>query len=153
MAATPRDSTNAELALKIDAVLEALSEIKDQMVTKVVFDTWQQGNDRRITRVEEDLKDWIKISTEAHVSLDKDSQARHKETEAAMDALEIKLQTEIDKAKANARSDHKALRTEVDETRKDAETVKRSRINIWLAAGVAVLGSILTKWFLPDLGG
>jgi len=153
MAATPRDSTNAELALKIDAVLEALSEIKDQMVTKAVFDTWQQGNDRRITRVEEDLKDWIKISTEAHVALDKDSQARHKETEAAMDALEIKLQAEIDKAKANARSDYKALKTEVDETRKDAETVKRSRINIWLAAGVAVLGSILTKWFLPDLGG
>jgi hypothetical protein len=147
------DLTTRELAIKLDAVLDVMLEIKDQMVTKAVFETWQQGNDRRIARVEDDLKAWIRESTEAHVSLDRDSKARHKETEANIDALQLKLEADIDKSKTNTRAEIRQLRQDFEESRKDNETVKRSRINIWLAAGVAILGSIITKFFIPDLGG
>lgn len=152
----PREMTTGELQVRLDSfetnVMAVLQEIRNNMVTEAVFEARWSAYEQRVGRLESDLQAWIRESTEAHISLDRDSKARHKETEGALAALELKLQSKIDDAKVHARADHKEIKVELAEARKDADGVKRSRVNIWLAAGVAVLGSILTKWFLPDLG-
>lgn len=156
MAAAPRDMTTGELEVRLDSfesnVMAVLQEIRNNMVTEAVFEARWAAYEQRVTRIEKDLQEWIRESTEAHVSLDRDSKARHKETEAAMEAMKVKLESDIDKSKANTRTELRQLRTDFEESKKDTETVKRSRINIWLAAGVAILGSIFTKLFLPDWG-
>lgn len=156
MAAAPRDMTTGELQVRLDSFennfMSVLQEIRNTMLTEAVFEARWASYEQRVTRLEEDLKAWIREATEAHIRLDSESKARHKETEAVVDALEVKLQAEVDKAKSNARADHKSIRELLEKTRQDTESVKRSRINIWLAAGVAILGSIVTKLFLPQIG-
>lgn len=156
MAAAPRDMTTGELEVRLDSFesnfMAVLQEIRNNMLTEAVFEARWASYEQRVTRLEEDHKAWVRESTEAHLRLESDSKARHKETEAVVSALELKLQAEIDRAKSSSRADHKSIQVELKETRKEAESVKRSRINIWLAAAVAIIGSILTKILMPDFG-
>jgi acetyl-CoA carboxylase alpha subunit len=134
MAAAPRDMTTGEIEVRLDSfeknVMAALSEIKDNMVTVAVFDARDAAREQRVQRLELDHQRWVKESTEAHVTLDSESKARHAETGAAMKALETKFETRFEKA------EDRAFHLE--------QAAKAQKNSKWQAIGVAVLGSVLS---------
>lgn len=95
---------NGQLNVKLDLILTQLDSVVKTMITKDLFDTWRQGNNDRLTRLEDDHKAWVRQSTEAHVSLDKDSKARHAEAEKQIEEVEVRLTNRMEKEKA--RADH-----------------------------------------------
>jgi len=93
-----------QLNVKLELILQNMDKGFSQMVTKDLWETWRQGNDQRLLRLEADHKEWVNESTAAHVSLDKDSKARHAEAEKQIEELEVRLSTRMDKEKE--RADH-----------------------------------------------
>lgn len=133
MAAAPRDMTTGEIEVRLDSfeknVMAALAEIKNNMVTVDVFDARQIAYEQRTSRLEKDHQEWVQESTAAHVSLDKDSKARHAETVAMVTALEVKITNRLDK------QDERAFNLE--------QTAKAQKNSKWQAVGLAILASIL----------
>lgn len=131
--AAPRDMTTGEIEVLFHefekSVLGALARIENNMVTADVFEARQIAYDQRTTRLEQDHQAWVKESTEAHVSLDKDSKARHAETNASVAALEIKMNNRFEKG------EERAFQLE--------QQAKAQKNNKWQAIGIAILASVL----------
>lgn len=121
--------TPGELEVKLDAIIDQLTSMSKVMVTRDLFDTWREGNNERMGRLESDVRRWIETSTAAHVELDKDSKARHADAESKIAALEAKIEGRISAGEDKA--------TKIEETQK-AERSRR-----WFSVGLAVLSSIL----------
>lgn len=163
MAAAPRDMTPGELEVKLDSLISLVTDMSKTMVTRDVFDAWQRGNDDRIRRLEDDLKQWIKESTEAHISLEKDSKARHQESAAELrstnDALRAKIDKEVSSVTNRLDKEVTKINTRQDETDKqrvederDLKRARQSSVNIWIVAGLAILGNITTFFVTQFLG-
>jgi hypothetical protein len=86
-----------QLNVKLELILQNMDKGFSQMVTKDLWETWRQGNDQRLLRLEQDHKDWVNESTASHVSLDKDSKARHAEAVKEIEELEVRVNTRLDK--------------------------------------------------------
>ena len=98
----PDNLDNGQLNVKLDLIISQLDSVNKSMVTKDLFDTWRQGNNERLTRLEDDHKDWVRQSTEAHVALDKDSKARNAQANKEIEELETRLINRMDKEKDRA---------------------------------------------------
>jgi len=134
MAAAPRDMTTGEIEVRLESleknILAELREIKANMVTTGVFDARLMAYEQQMTRLERDHQEWVRESTEAHVSLDRDSKARHAETNAEMKALEQRINTRFEKQEERQFT--------VD------QAVKAQKNSKWQAIGVAIFSSALS---------
>lgn len=130
------DPTPGELRIMFENLLDVLGEIRSQMATKEFVNVKLDGFVDRMNRLERDQKDWTRTSTEAHVSLDRDSKARHAETKAELSALEVKLNTRIDGIVSDQRAGEKEIRS-----------VRNSRVTQWIGIGLAWLGTVVL-WFI-----
>lgn len=162
MAAAPRDMTTGELEVRLDGlesnILAAIKTIQDNMVTKAVFDVQQKASDERVNRLAEDHQAWVRESTEAHVSLDKDSKARHQETIALVEKKVAESNVALEKV--NARIDDSNEKTALkfkerdkrrEDDEKDLKSARRAVFNLWIAGGITIVVSIIVK-FLPNFG-
>lgn len=93
----PDNLDNGQLNVKLELILQRINDGFAQMVTKDLWDTWRQGNNERLTRLENDHKTWVQQSTESHVTLDKDSKARHAEAIKEIEELDVRINTKLDK--------------------------------------------------------
>lgn len=156
MAAAPRDMTPGELTVRLDGlesnILAALKVIQDSMVTTQVLDAKFVGVDQRVGRLEKDHAEWKNESTRAHVQLEADSKTRHAETTSDMDKMNTNLRTKIDKDTATLHAEMKEIKSQRAEDEKDIKGAKRAQTNIWIAAGLAVAGSILARLIPGGLG-
>lgn len=118
---------NGQLNVKLDTIITQLESLARNMVTKDVFDVWKEGNGDRITRLETDLQKFITESTAVHVTLDKDSKARHAETEADIETLRVATDNRFQK------QDDRNFATE--------EALKTSRSNRVVQWGIAAFGA------------
>lgn len=109
---------NGQLNVKLDMILKRMDEGFANMVTKDLFEAWRQGNEIRLARLERDHQDWVKESTESHVSLDKDSKARHAEAIKEIEELEVKLTNRMDKEKERSDKIENEQRTRKNATAK-----------------------------------
>ena len=134
MAAAPRDMTTGEIEVRLESleknILAELREIKASMVTTGVFDARLVAYEQSQTRLERDHQEWVRESTEAHVSLDRDSKARHAETLAEIKALDAKVSNRFEK------SEDRQFQLE--------QSTKSQKNSKWQAIGVAILSSALS---------
>lgn len=86
-----------QLNVKLEMILQRVNEGFANMVTKDLFDTWRQGNNERLTRLEEDHKAWVQVSTSAHVTLEAESKARHEDALKEIQELETAIAHKLDK--------------------------------------------------------
>lgn len=82
---------NGQLNVKLQLILDRVNEGFANMVTKDLFDTWRQGNNERLTRLEEDHKTWVQTSTAAHVELEAQSKARYEQAVKEVETLETEF--------------------------------------------------------------
>lgn len=125
------DPTPGELRIMFSNLLTSLEDIKTRMATQEFVNAKFDAFHDRVKRLEDDQKEWTKVSTEAHVSLDKDSRARHAETQADLESLEVKFNTRVDKI--------------VDEQRASEKQVKavwNGRITTWIGIALTWLGGL-----------
>lgn len=90
---------NGQLNVKLQLILDRVNEGFANMVTKDLFDTWRQGNNERLTRLEEDHKAWVQTSTAAHVELEAQSKARHEASLKEVSELETAINHRLEKEK------------------------------------------------------
>lgn len=137
-----RELTPGELEVKLDGILGRLTDIQNSMLTKELFEAYRDASNDRIRRTEDDLKEWTKVSTSAHVELDSNSKARHAETEARIDAEVQKLVTRLDKA------DERDFQLE---QLAKANSEGRIKMYVTLALGgvVTIVTSLIISFFTP----
>lgn len=128
------ERTTGELEIKLDTIIEQLSTLQRTVVTKDLFDTWRQGNNERVGRIEVDMKEWIQTSTAAHVKLEADSKSRHQKAETDLDALEVKMEARWKAA------DDRAFVIE-----QSVKATNEGKIRQWVGAGLAVIGTLITS--------
>lgn len=144
------DPTPGELRIMFDNLLSLLGEIKGSMATKDFVNAKFDAYHDRMSRLEVDLKEWIRTSTEAHVALDKDSKARHAETQAEMEALEVKVFARIDKVKAESNTRIDGIVNEQRASEKQIKAVWNGRVTAWIGIGLTWLGGVVI--FFLDRG-
>lgn len=88
---------NGQLNVKLDLILSQLDSVVRTMITKDLFDTWRQGNNERLTRLEEDHKQWVQTSTAAHVELEAQSKARHEQAIKEIEEVEARFNHKLEK--------------------------------------------------------
>jgi len=93
----PDNLDNGQLNVKLELILQRINDGFAQMVTKDLWDTWRQGNNERLTRLEEDHKAWVQESTAAHVKLEAQSQARHEQAVKEIEELETSIGHRLEK--------------------------------------------------------
>jgi len=136
------DPTPGELRIMFDSLQKSIDGIGDKMATKEFVNAKLDAYLDRMTRLEQDHKEWTRVSTEAHVSLDKDSKARHAETQADLDALDVKIHARIDKVKTELQTDVKALTDDQKSSEKEIKAVRNGRVTSWIGIGLAWLGTV-----------
>lgn len=137
------DPTPGELRIMFDNLLKGIDDIGNRMATKEFVNAKFDAFLDRVKRVEDDLKEWTKVSTEAHVALDRDSKARHAETQADLDALDIKLHARIDKVKAEANLRIDKIVDEQKASEKEIKSVRNNRVTAWIGIGLTWLGGLV----------
>lgn len=139
---TERDPTSGELKIMFQSILTGLAEVKETMATKEFVNAKFDGYNDRVSRLERDQKEWTQVSTAAHVELDKDSKARHAQTEADLEALDTKIHTRIDKVKLELETKVKAVVDEQKADQKEIKNVRNGRVTSWIGIGIAWLGTV-----------
>src|SRR5690606_32835762 len=134
------DPTPGELRIMFDNMLTMLGDIRAQMATKEFVNAKFDAFHDRVSRLEQDQKDWTRVSTEAHVALDRDSKARHAETHADLEALEVKVFARIDKVKSDHQAQIKAITDEQKSDQKELKNVRQGRVTAWIGIGLTWLG-------------
>ena len=105
----------------------------------------------RLYRLEQDHKDWVHTSTEAHVELDRDSKARHAETKAELEALELKLFAALDKKATTTNTRIDGIVQEQKADQKELKSVRNSRVTAWIGIGLVSLSN-LALWLITGGG-
>lgn len=125
-----RDLTTGELAIMLDNILAAVKDLKDTVATKEFVNAKFDSQNDRVSRLENDVKDWTKTSTAAHVKLDSDSQARLEEAHTYADKQIANVSARVDALEA--------------EQHAQEQTLKQQRNQRAQAITIAVIGSILS---------
>lgn len=136
------DPTPGELRIMFDNLLKGIDDIGKRMATQEFVNAKFDAFHDRVKRLEEDQKEWTKVSTEAHVSLDRDSKARHAETSADLEALDVKVHARIDKAKAELAGRIDGIVTEQRSSEKELKSVRNNRVTVWIGIGITWLGGV-----------
>lgn len=136
------DPTPGELRIMFSNLLTGLDDIKTRMATQEFVNAKFDAFHDRVKRLEDDLKEWTRVSTEAHVALDKDSKARHAETQADHDALDIKLHARIDKVKAEVGARIDKIVDEQKASEKEIKSMRNNRVTAWIGIGLTWLGGV-----------
>lgn len=136
------DPTPGELRIMFDNLLKGIDDIGNRMATKEFVNAKFDAFLDRVKRVEEDQKEWTKVSTEAHVSLDRDSKARHAETQADLEALDVKVHGRIDKVKLELQQQLKSITDEQKADQKELKTVRNGRVTAWIGIALTWLGGV-----------
>jgi flagellar motility protein MotE (MotC chaperone) len=144
------DPTPGELRIMFDNVLTVLGDIRAQMATKEFVNAKFDAFHDRVSRLEQDQKDWARTSTEAHVALDRDSKARHAETQADLEALDVKVHARIDKVKTELQLQVKAITEEQKSDQREIKSVRNGRVTAWIGIGLTWLGGLVI--FFLDRG-
>jgi hypothetical protein len=126
-----RDPTLGELKVMLTGIQSSIDKMEREMVTTDVFTTWRDGNSDRVKRVEDAVEKWTEVSTKAHVA-----------SEERDAALEKEFRREL-----------KALETKIDDQAGKIAQARNIRANVWLAAALAVLGSIAVNVWRQLFGG
>lgn len=137
------DPTPGELRIMFDNLLKGIDDIGKRMATQEFVNAKFDAFHDRVKRLEEDQKEWTKVSTEAHVSLDRDSKARHAETSADLEALDVKLHARLDKAKAELSGRIESIVTEQRASEKELKSVRNGRVTSWIGIGLTWLGALV----------
>lgn len=93
---------NGQLNVKLDLILKQLEMVGKTMMTKDLFDTWRDGNNQRLLRLEEDHKYWVQQSAAAHVELENVSKERHVEALREIADVESRLFYRIEEERKRA---------------------------------------------------
>lgn len=113
--------TDASSLGKIEGLLQGLqadtTDIKQNMVRRDVFTTWQSDVNGQIAQLRIDLAN-----------------------------AEARANEKIAEAKAET----KRVRDDFDGAGKAIEMAGKSRVNMWITGGLAVVGSALVKLFVPS---
>lgn len=141
------DPTPGELRIMIGNVLSLLGDIREQMATKEFVNAKFDAFRDRMNRLEQDHKDWVRTSTEAHVALDRDSKARHAETETDLKALELKVFAALDKQKTTLAARIDGITDEQKAGERELKQVRNGRVTQWIGIGLAWLGTV-ALWFI-----
>lgn len=136
----PEELTPSAIAVELRNLYNLMETISKTMVTKDLFDAKFDSVGDRVKRVELEQREWAEKSTQSHVELDRDSKARHQESNARIDAVRVQLENEIEK-----------LEKEAKDTKTETETIKRSRFNAMLVAGLSLVVGLILKFFVPDI--
>lgn len=136
------DPTPGELRIMFDNMLKGIDDIGKRMATQEFVNAKFDAFHDRVKRLEEDQKEWTKVSTEAHVSLDRDSKARHAETQADLEALDVKIHGRIDKVKLELQQQVKTVTDEQKADQKELKSVRNTRVTQWIGIGLAWLGTL-----------
>lgn len=144
------DPTPGELRIMFDNLLTVLGDIRSQMATKEFVNAKFDAFHDRVSRLEQDQKDWTRVSTEAHVALDRDSKARHAETQADLEALDVKVHARIDKVKNELQQQVKSITDDQKADQKEIKQVRNGRVTAWIGIGLTWLGGLVL--FFLDRG-
>lgn len=137
------DPTPGELKIMFENLLTVLGDIRAQMATKEFVNAKLDAFLDRMNRLEQDHKEWTRVSTEAHVSLDKDSKARHAETQADLEALDVKLHARLDKVKTEVGGRIDGIVSEQRASEKELKSVRNGRVTSWIGIGLTWLGALV----------
>jgi len=131
------DYTTGELAVLLNTILDNVKGIRTDMLTKSEFNTWREGLNERLVRLENDHKNWVKESTEAHVTIDRDSKARHAEALKQIEELGLRVDARLAKD-----LDEWKIR---QEDRQDVieDDQRRERSTKWLTWTVAIGSGVM----------
>lgn len=132
--------TPAAISVELRNIYSLLENMSKNMVSKDLFEAKFDSNNERVKRLEFEQREWAEKSTQAHVELDRDSKARHAESNALAEKIRAELQHEIDKAGQEAK-----------DAKRDAEQNRRTRFNGFIAAGLAFASALILKFFVPDI--
>lgn len=136
-----RDLTAGELGIKLDGVSDQLKQIRSEMFTTALFAAWRDGNEARLVRLEDDQKEWARISTQAHEQLAGQITAALANDKAEREKLKVSVNADI----ARVAADLAGLK-EDQETIKEKQEARRYDLvkSISLAVLVSLLGVIST---------
>lgn len=148
-----REPTTGELQVQLEAIQHLLETMAKSMVTRDLFDAWRDGNNERLKALEGSHQRWVQDSTAQHVTLEKDSKARHEESRTEMDKAKASLRSEADRNKASLVSELATLRAEFEAERKNIASVKNTRTNLWIAAGLTISATLIINILRPLIGG
>lgn len=137
------DPTPGELRIMFENLLKGIDDIGNRMATKEFVNAKFDAFLDRVKRVEDDLKEWTKTSSEAHVSLDKDSKARHAETQSDLDALDLKVHARIDKVKTELQQQLQTITDDQKADQKEIKSVRNNRVTAWIGIGLTWLGGLV----------
>lgn len=92
----------ARLEVQLQTVLDRLTDVSSNMVTKDLYTAQNQSVEFRFSRVEHEVSQWRSESTAAHVELEAGSKARHEEAKRSAEVQIKALENRIDKADERA---------------------------------------------------
>jgi len=131
-----RESTVGELGVKLDGITDQLKDMRKEMFTQSLFNAWQNGYEARMARIENDQKDWARVSTQAHADLSGQITAKAVEAKAERDKLEVTLRAETSEVVA-------ALELAKLEQKKIIERQEARRYDLVKAVGLSLLVAVL----------
>ena len=139
-----RDPTPGELRIMFGNILDSLKDVKESMATKEFVNTKFDGYNERVGRLEEDVKDWIRSSSEAHVKLDADGKARHELAETDFKAGNQQINQRIDGIEADQKAQEAALKAQRN------GRVQAIGISV-LGVALSIIGSVVSASILRGL--
>lgn len=132
--------TPSAISVELKNIYSLLETMSKNMVSKDLFEAKFDSSNERVKRLEFEQREWAEKSTQSHVELDRDSKARHQESNSKIDAVRQQLLSEIEK-----------LEKEAKDTKGETEAIKRSRFNAMLVAGLSLVSGLILKFFVPDI--
>jgi hypothetical protein len=134
-----RDLTPGEIGIKLDGLTDQLKDIRSNMFTTDLFGSWREGNEARVRRIEDDQKEWTRVSTQAHAELGGQINTSTATGKSERERMAAELRAEIS-AVAAALELSKETQTDIKE-KQDARRYDLVKA-VALSLLVAVLGVI-----------
>ena len=126
----------ARLEVQLETVLQRLSEVSSNMVSKDLFVASQQNFEFRFRTIEEAVAKWRGESIGEHVKLDADSKARYESA-----------QTDSRKRHEDTKADIRDLRLRLDNAEEENKKNKNARIQLFIGSGLALATSLIRAVF------
>lgn len=152
MAGSERDPTPGELRVMLENLEKILTRLEGNVATKEFVDAKFDAYSERTVRLEDDLKQWIRTSTEAHVDLANKIQSLEKQTESEIEVVENQAKHAVQDLEARINTKFEKMESEQRQDRSEVKSVKNSRITSWVGIGLAFLLNI-AFWYATSNGG
>lgn len=127
----------ARLEVQLQTVLDRLTDVSSNMVTKDLYTAQNANVEFRFRTVEDQLVSWRTESTAAHVELEAASKARHESAKTEAKNHYTELEARMNKA------DDRAY--EIEQKQKEARSGKILQYSL---AALGFVGSIIAAFFI-----